>query len=95
MSSRARIIPDPPRRFPPMPGWARLRDVRGSADDALFVAGAALAALHPLARDEHLLGRLWRQRLALACAARLAGQGGRTEDQACAARRLVFTPGQR
>jgi hypothetical protein len=76
------MIPDPPRRFPPMPGWARLRDVGGGADDALFMAGAALSALHPLARDEHLLGRLWRQRLALRCAAVLAGQGGRTEDEA-------------
>ncbi|MGM4967814.1 DUF1403 family protein [Tardiphaga sp. 1201_B9_N1_1] len=81
MSSRARTIPAPPRRFPPMPGWARLRDVPGRADDAPFVAGAALAALHPLARDEHLLGRLWRQRLALQCAAVLAWQDGRTEGE--------------
>lgn len=80
MPSRVRMIPAPPRRFPPMPGWARLRDVPGIADDAPFVAGAALAALHPIARDEHLLGALWRQRLALTCAARLAGQGGRSED---------------
>ncbi|MGM4932696.1 DUF1403 family protein [Tardiphaga sp. 619_E2_N8_5] len=82
MSSRVRMIPASPRRFPPMPGWARLRDVPGGADDAPFVAGAALAALHPIARDEHLLGALWRQRLALTCAARLAGQGGRSEDEA-------------
>jgi hypothetical protein len=65
MSSRARIIPEPPRRFPPVPGWARPKDVQNSAADALFAAGAALAALHPIARDEHLLGTLWRQRLAL------------------------------
>lgn len=35
-----------------------------------------------IARDEHLLGALWRQRLALTCATRLAGQGGRSEDEA-------------
>jgi hypothetical protein len=64
-----------------MPGWARLRDVPSSADDALFVTGAALAALHPIARDEHLLGALWRQRLALKCGAVPAGQGGRSEDE--------------
>ena len=51
MSSRARMIPAPARRFPPMPGWARLRDVPRGADDAPFVAGAALAALHPIGRD--------------------------------------------
>jgi hypothetical protein len=82
MSLRPRIIPDPPRRFPPVPGWARPKDLQNSAADALFAAGAALAALHPIARDEHLLGTLWRQRLALRCAAVLAGQGGRTEDEA-------------
>jgi hypothetical protein len=38
--------------------------------------------LHPIARAEHPLGSLWRQRLALSCAAALAGQGGRTEDEA-------------
>ncbi|WPP02711.1 DUF1403 family protein [Methylocella tundrae] len=50
--------------------------------EAAFRAGAALAALHPIARAEHPLGALWRQRLALACAAVLARQGGRTEDEA-------------
>ncbi len=47
-----------------------------------FLAGAALAALHPIARDEHPLGGLWRQRLALGNAAVLARQAGRTEDAA-------------
>ncbi len=50
--------------------------------EAGFLAGAALAALNPIARAEHPLGSLWRKRLALACAAALAGQGGRTEDEA-------------
>jgi hypothetical protein len=34
------------------------------------------------ARNEHPLGELWRQRLALINAAALAGQAGRTEDEA-------------
>jgi hypothetical protein len=82
MALRTRMIPDPPRRFSPVPGWARLRDEPQGPGDALFAAGAALSALHPLARDEHLLGRLWRQRLALTCTAALVRQGGRTEDEA-------------
>ena len=47
-----------------------------------FSPGAALAALNLIARAEHPLGGLWRQRLALANAAVLARQGGRTEDAA-------------
>jgi hypothetical protein len=47
----------------------------------MFLAGAALAAIHPIARSEHPLGLLWRHRLALADAAILARQGGRTEDE--------------
>jgi hypothetical protein len=82
MPSRSRIVPEPPHRFPPVPGWARLHKIPNSAADALFTAGAALAALHPVARDEHLLGTLWRQRLALRCATALVHQGGRTEDEA-------------
>lgn len=51
-------------------------------DDSGFFAGAALAAIHPIARNEHPLGQLWRQRLALASAAVLVGHAGRTEDEA-------------
>lgn len=53
-----------------------------SVDDAMFSAGAALAAIHPIAHSEHPLGSLWRHRLSLANAAVLARQGGRTEDEA-------------
>ncbi|MBA1474419.1 DUF1403 family protein, partial [Klebsiella pneumoniae] len=38
--------------------------------------------MHPIACHEHLLRMLWRQRLALSCAAVLARQEGRTEDEA-------------
>jgi hypothetical protein len=45
-------------------------------------AGAALAALHPIACHDHPIGALWRQRLALANAAALARHAGRSEDEA-------------
>ncbi|WIW50394.1 DUF1403 family protein (plasmid) [Bradyrhizobium sp. 62B] len=48
----------------------------------MFFAGAALAAIHPIARSEHLLGALWRDRLALADAAALTRHAGRSEDEA-------------
>lgn len=82
MASRTRIIPEPPPSFPPFPGWARPPASADAVDESDFLAGAALAALHPIARHEHPLGSLWRQRLALACAAALARQEGRTEDEA-------------
>lgn len=82
MASRARIIPDPPPTFPPLPGWARQAVSVKAVADAVFFAGAALTAIHPIARSEHPLGSLWRHRLSLANAAVLARQGGRTEDEA-------------
>lgn len=82
MAPRARITLEPPPTFPPFPGWARLAASGESLGDAMFSAGAALAALHPIARSEHPLGLLWRQRLALANAAVLARQAGRAEDAA-------------
>lgn len=81
MASRARIIPEPPPSFPPFPGWARPTTFGEPVEESDFLAGAALAALHPIARHEHSLSSLWRQRLALACAAALARHEGRTEDE--------------
>ena len=80
--SRARITLPAPPTFPPFPGWARLRTQPAGAGDAGILAGAALAAIHPIARDEHPLGGLWRQRLALANAAVVARQAGRRENEA-------------
>ncbi|MFH1554237.1 MAG: DUF1403 family protein [Pseudomonadota bacterium] len=82
MASRARLIPESPPTFPAFPGWARLPASGEAVEDTGFLCGAALAALHPIARHEHPLGILWRQRLALGCAAALARQNGRTEDEA-------------
>ena len=82
MSPRPRIRPEPPPTFPPFPAWARLLASGDGVGDAMFFAGAALAAIHPIARSEHPLGLLWRHRLSLANAAMLARHGGRTEDEA-------------
>ena len=75
-------MPDTPPTFPPFPDWVRQGVTSESVDDAMFLAGAALAAIHPIARSEHPLGSLWRHRLSLSNAAVLARQGGRTEDEA-------------
>jgi hypothetical protein len=61
---------------------ARLRSVPKTPEEVGFLAGAALAALHPIACHDHPIGGLWRQRLALANAAALARHAGRTEDEA-------------
>ena len=82
MATRTRIFLEPPPTFPPFPGWVRRAMAAESVDDAMFSAGAALAAIHPIARSEHPLGALWRHRLSLSNAAVLARQGGRTEDEA-------------
>lgn len=82
MAPRARITLEPPPTFPPFPGWARPAASGESPDAAMFSAGAALAAIHPIARGEHPLGLLWRHRLALANAAAIVRNGGRTEDEA-------------
>ena len=82
MPPRPRLTFDPPKTFPPIPGWARIRAAPQTIGEAGFFAGAAFAALHPLACDEHPTGKLWRQRLALSNAASLARQAGRAEDEA-------------
>ncbi|WP_026605527.1 DUF1403 family protein [Methylocapsa acidiphila] len=82
MPPRRRTLPPNPPAFPPFPSWARVGAPPESPGEAAFLAGAALAALHPIARAEHPLASLWRQRLALACAAAVARRGGRTEDEA-------------
>ena len=78
----ARITLPPPPMVPPFPAWARMRSIPKTPEEAGFLAGAALAALHPLACHDHPIGVLWRQRLALANGAALARHAGRTEDEA-------------
>jgi hypothetical protein len=75
-------MPEPPPALPPFPGWARQSASGDGLGDAMFCAGAALAAISSVARSEHPLGLLWRHRLSLANAAVLARQGGRMDDEA-------------
>jgi uncharacterized protein DUF1403 len=62
---RARITLPTPPTVPPFPAWARLRSVPKTPEEVGFLAGAARAALHPVACHDHPIGGLWRQRLAL------------------------------
>jgi len=80
--ARARITLPPPPSVPPFPSWARARSMPKNPEETGFLAGAALAARHPIACHDHPIGVLWRQRLALANAAALARHAGRTEDEA-------------
>lgn len=80
MPTRPRALPEPAPAWPPPPPWARPPAGTQPLDQARFLAGAALAALHPVARDPHPLGCLWRKRLALGAAAAVARLCGRAED---------------
>jgi hypothetical protein len=59
-----------------------VRAASKTPEETGFLAGATLAARHPMARHDHPIGALWRQRLALANAAVLARHAGRAEDEA-------------
>ena len=74
--TRARITFAPPPTVPPFPSWARARSLPKNPEETGFLAGAALAALHPIACHDHPIGGLWRQRLAL------ARHAGRPEGEA-------------
>jgi len=90
MPARPRTLPEPPPTFPPFPDWARLPAAREGIADAAFCAGAALAAIHPVAQGGHPLGSLWRQRLALSCAEATVRRQGRREDAAALRDHLHF-----
>lgn len=60
-------------------------------DNADFLAGAALAAVHPIAKCDHPLASLWRQRMALSCAEAVVKLQGRTEDAATLRDHLYLT----
>ncbi|TGP50649.1 DUF1403 family protein [bacterium M00.F.Ca.ET.230.01.1.1] len=66
---------------PTVPAWALARDAPSEAD-AAFQAGAALASLDTLARAQPAWAGVWRQRLALKCAAASMWLAGRAEDEA-------------
>jgi hypothetical protein len=77
--------PAPPPALPRPPAWA-LAIARGAGRielaDAVFAAGAALAALDPLARADAPFAGAWRARLALRSAAASLAALGRPDDEA-------------
>lgn len=91
MTKRPRALPNPPLQRPPVPRWFRAGLASEGFDNAAFLAGASLAFLDGPARDEHLIGSLWRQRLALRSSAALARLQGRGEDEATLRDHLYLT----
>lgn len=81
VKSLRRPLPSPPS-FAALPAVLRPKSEPEGPADAGFLAGSALAWLHAIACDEHPVGSLWRQRLALANAAALMPLLGRSEDEA-------------
>lgn len=79
-SPRSALPPVPAHQSVPVA--LRPRGIPEGPADAGFLAGAALACLHPMARDDHPIGSLWRQRLALSNTAALMPFLGRSEDEA-------------
>ncbi|MER8447345.1 DUF1403 family protein [Mesorhizobium sp. M1066] len=67
---------------PSVPAWAITSAGAPSDGDAAFRAGAALGVLDTLARAQPAWTGVWRQRLALKCAAASMRLAGRAEDEA-------------
>ncbi len=74
--------PSPLPAEPVLPRWLRQGAGREDPETAVFSAGAALAALDPVARCDDPAGTLWRKRLALAAAAAVSALEGRREGEA-------------
>src|SRR3984957_13766160 len=64
------------------PGWARALHQPESEAEAGFLAGAALARLDAVVRENPPWAGAWRQRLALAAAVASVRRAGRSEDEA-------------
>ncbi len=84
LSSSGMIRADPPlavaKEPPRVPGWALPDGPVEHHAEAAFYAGAALNALDTLVRSEPAWAGVWRQRLALKCAAAAVRLAGRAED---------------
>src|ERR1700688_3751847 len=65
----------------PFPAWARALHPPETAAEAAFLAGAALARLDAIVRENPPWAGAWRQRLALAPAAASVRRAGRSEDE--------------
>src|SRR5277367_1634235 len=66
----------------PFPAWARAKNPPESEAEAGFLAGAALARLDAVVRENPPWAGAWRQRLALRAAAASVARAGRNEDEA-------------
>src|SRR5271169_187765 len=64
------------------PAWARAVHATESEAEAGFLAGAALARLDQIVRENPPWAGAWRQRLALRAAAASVRRAGRSEDEA-------------
>jgi hypothetical protein len=64
----------------PFPAWARSQNPPETEAEAAFLAGAALARLDAVVRQNPAWGGVWRQRLALGAAAVSVARSGRGED---------------
>jgi hypothetical protein len=67
---------------PPLPAWARAVNAPETEAEAAFFAGAALARLDAIGRENPAWAGVWRQRLGLSAAAANVRRAGRTEDEA-------------
>ena len=63
------------------PAWARAKNPPESEAEAAFLAGAALARLDAVVRENPPWAGAWRQRLALAAAVASVRRAGRSEDE--------------
>src|SRR3984885_12485267 len=72
----------PPASPGPFPGWGRAVDAPETEAEAAFLAGAALARLDAIVRDNPPWAGVFRQRLALSAAAACVARAGRAEDEA-------------
>lgn len=81
----------------PMPGWLRraVPDPQSLSpegiEDVAIAAGAALGALDAVVRRQERWAGVWRQRLALAAAARTVREAGRVEDEAALRDAVLLT----
>ena len=76
-------IPGPPAASAAaFPAWARALHPPESEAEAGFLAGAALARLDAIVRENPPWAGAWRQRLALKAAAASVARAGRNEDEA-------------
>src|SRR5208282_2970932 len=67
---------------PPFPAWARAVKAPETEAEAAFLAGAALARLDAIVRENPPWAGVWRKRLALSAAAANVRRAGQTEDEA-------------